>query len=56
MPKIHWYSGTGKRGINKIARIKTYKTPEKGAGWVAYHPETIAHTGKSKAGCNSRPG
>jgi acetyl esterase/lipase len=29
----------GKDSIWKIARVKTYKTPEKDAGWVAYHLE-----------------
>jgi acetyl esterase/lipase len=29
----------GKDSIWKIAKIKTYKTPEKEAGWVAYHLE-----------------
>lgn len=29
----------GKDEVIKIARIKTYKTPEKGFGWMAYHLE-----------------
>ncbi|HEX7903596.1 MAG TPA: prolyl oligopeptidase family serine peptidase [Chitinophagaceae bacterium] len=29
----------GKEEVLKIARVKTYKTPEKESGWVAYHLE-----------------
>lgn len=29
----------GKESVWKRARVKTYKTPEKGTGWVAYHLE-----------------
>src|SRR5688572_30355406 len=29
----------GKDSIYKVARVKTYKTPEKAAGWAAYHLE-----------------
>ncbi len=29
----------GKDSVWKIAKVKTYKTPEKEAGWVAYHLE-----------------
>jgi len=29
----------GKDEVVRLPRIKTYKTPEKGAGWVAYHLE-----------------
>lgn len=29
----------GKDSVVKIARVKNYKTPEKGSGWVAYHLE-----------------
>ena len=29
----------GKDSIWKVAKVKTYKTPEKEAGWVAYHLE-----------------
>ena len=29
----------GQDSILKIARVKSYKTPEKGVGWVAYHLE-----------------
>jgi dipeptidyl aminopeptidase/acylaminoacyl peptidase len=36
----------GKDSVLKIPRIKSYKTPEKGSGWLAYHldkalPETV---------------
>ena len=40
----------GKDSIIKIARIKSYKTPEKGAGWIAYHLEKpLPDTLKQKA-------
>ena len=29
----------GKDSVIKIARVKTFKTPEKGTGWIAYHSE-----------------
>ena len=29
----------GKEGLVKIARVKSFKTPEKGSGWVAFHKE-----------------
>jgi dipeptidyl aminopeptidase/acylaminoacyl peptidase len=29
----------GQDSVTKIAKVKTYKTPEKAAGWVAYHLE-----------------
>ncbi|MDB5209165.1 MAG: family peptidase, partial [Flavisolibacter sp.] len=29
----------GKDAVMKVAKVKTYKTPEKGFGWVAYHKE-----------------
>ncbi|HEU4901816.1 MAG TPA: S9 family peptidase, partial [Flavisolibacter sp.] len=29
----------GKEGLVKLARIRSYKTPEKASGWVAYHKE-----------------
>ena len=29
----------GKDSIYKVAKVKTYKTPEKGFGWAAYHVE-----------------
>lgn len=39
----------GKDSILKIPRVKSYKTPEKGAGWVAYHCEkSLPETSKPK--------
>lgn len=39
----------GKDSILKIPRIKSFKTPEKGVGWVAYHLEkALPETGKPK--------
>ena len=39
----------GKDSIFKIERIKSYKTPEKGFGWVAYHLEkSLPETSKPK--------
>lgn len=32
----------GKDSVWRIARVKSYKTPEEGAGWVAYHKEKAA--------------
>lgn len=29
----------GKEDVYKVARVKSYKTPQKGIGWVAYHKE-----------------
>lgn len=29
----------GKEGLIKVAKVKSYKTPEKGYGWIAYHKE-----------------
>src|SRR6187431_1668390 len=29
----------GKDSVYKVAKVKTYKTPEKGFGWAAYHLE-----------------
>jgi dipeptidyl aminopeptidase/acylaminoacyl peptidase len=29
----------GKEGVVKVARVRSYKTPQKGAGWVAYLKE-----------------
>ncbi len=29
----------GKDSVNKVAKVKSYKTPEKGFGWAAYHLE-----------------
>jgi dienelactone hydrolase len=38
----------GKENIWKTARVKTYKTPEKAYGWVAYHLEKAIEQSKSK--------
>jgi dipeptidyl aminopeptidase/acylaminoacyl peptidase len=39
----------GKDSILKIPRIKSYKTPEKGTGWIAYHVEKpLPETSKPK--------
>ena len=39
----------GKDSIFKVERIKSYKTPEKGAGWIAYHLEkSLPESSKSK--------
>jgi dienelactone hydrolase len=39
----------GQDSVLKIARVKSYKTPEKAAGWVAYHLEkSIPETPKAK--------
>ena len=39
----------GTDSILKVARVKSYKTPEKGAGWIAYHLEkSIPETSKPK--------
>jgi dipeptidyl aminopeptidase/acylaminoacyl peptidase len=29
----------GKSNVLKVAKVRSYKTPEKGVGWVAYHKE-----------------
>ncbi len=29
----------GKDAVWKVAKVKSYKTPEKGTGWIAYHKE-----------------
>ncbi|HSU27264.1 MAG TPA: prolyl oligopeptidase family serine peptidase [Chitinophagaceae bacterium] len=34
----------GKEGTWKLARVKSYKTPQKGAGWVAYQSEKPVET------------
>ena len=31
----------GKDSVWKVARVKTFKTPEKGNGWVAYHMDKV---------------
>jgi dienelactone hydrolase len=38
----------GKDSVIKIAKVKTYKTPERGAGWVAYHLEKATPEGEKK--------
>ena len=38
----------GKDSITKIARVKSYKTPEKGSGWLVYHLEKALPDAKSK--------
>jgi dipeptidyl aminopeptidase/acylaminoacyl peptidase len=38
----------GKENIYKVAKAKTFKTPEKGSGWVAYHLEKKPETEKPK--------
>ncbi len=32
----------GKEQVTKVAKVRSYKTPEKAAGWVAYHKEREA--------------
>lgn len=32
----------GKEAVMKVARVRSYKTPEKGFGWAAYHKERDA--------------
>jgi dipeptidyl aminopeptidase/acylaminoacyl peptidase len=39
----------GRDSIIRIASIKSYKTPEKGSGWVAYQAEKTAENGKLKS-------
>ncbi len=34
----------GKEAVVKVAKVKSYKTPEKGFGWMAYHKERDAAT------------
>ncbi|HET9745045.1 MAG TPA: prolyl oligopeptidase family serine peptidase [Chitinophagaceae bacterium] len=38
----------GRDSVFKLSRVKTYKTPEKGAGWVAWHLEKKPETDKPK--------
>ncbi|TAL40783.1 MAG: S9 family peptidase, partial [Chitinophagaceae bacterium] len=38
----------GKDSVYKVAKVKTYKSPEKGFGWVAYHLEKKPEPEKSK--------
>src|SRR4030095_7929391 len=39
----------GKDSIYKVAKVKTYKVPEKGFGWVAYHLEKKPEPEKPKS-------
>ncbi len=39
----------GKDAVMKVAKVKTYKTPEKGFGWVAYHKERDIAASRSSA-------
>ena len=39
----------GKDSVWKIARVKSFKTPEKAAGWVAYLKEKLIDTTQSAA-------
>jgi len=44
----------GKDDVLKIARVKGYKMPEKGSGWVAYHLEkALPEAGKPKSAPDS---
>ena len=38
----------GKDSVYKAAKVKTYKVPEKGFGWAAYHLEKKTGTRKTK--------
>ena len=38
----------GKDSVYKIAKVKTYKVPEKGFGWVAYHLEKKPEPDRSR--------
>jgi dipeptidyl aminopeptidase/acylaminoacyl peptidase len=44
----------GKEGVLKVAKVKSYKTPEKGLGWVAYHKEREAVPARSAASPTQR--
>src|SRR6187549_2923052 len=39
----------GKDSVYKVPKVKTFKTPEKGFGWAAYHLEKKADPEKPKA-------
>lgn len=39
----------GKEGLVKLGRVKSYKTPEKGGGWVAFHKEKDPAATRSSA-------
>lgn len=45
----------GKEGVIKVAKVKTYKTPEKGFGWVAYHKEREAPLPPKGGMANAQP-
>src|SRR6185436_12407390 len=38
----------GRDSVYKVSKVKTYKTPEKGFGWVAYHLEKKPEPEKPK--------
>src|SRR6187397_2931581 len=40
----------GKDSVYKVAKVKTYKVPEKGFGWAAYHLEKKPEPEKPKQG------
>jgi len=40
----------GKDSVYKVAKVKTFKTPEKGFGWAAYHLEKKPEPEKPKQG------
>ncbi|HMK20430.1 MAG TPA: prolyl oligopeptidase family serine peptidase [Chitinophagaceae bacterium] len=42
----------GKDSVYKVAKVKTYKVPEKGFGWVAYHLEKKPEPEKPKQPAN----
>ena len=39
----------GKDAVLKVAKVRSYKTPEKGFGWVAYHKEREALPARTSA-------
>lgn len=44
----------GEDSVVKVSRVKSYKTPEKAAGWIAYHLEkTLPDTTKKKPAVDS---
>src|SRR5436189_4264410 len=42
----------GKDSVYKVAKVKTYKSPEKGFGWIAYHLEKKPEPEKPKQPAN----
>jgi hypothetical protein len=44
----------GKPGVVKVARVRSYKTPQKGAGWVAYLKEKEAVPARTAAPAQKR--